>query len=167
MTEKADIDNIKAIVEHLLEKMTVVGASVEVNISAAEMVTKKLDVDIPARENVEVNIQLAEPQFLIGQYGQALHEFQHIVRIIANKKLQKPLYIKVDINDYRKKKVEYVKHLALNLASEAVSTKEERILPSMSSYERMMVHSALAGRSDVTTESRGSGSERYVVIRPV
>ena len=37
----------------------------------------------------------------------------------------------------------------------------------MNSYERRLVHTALAIHPDVTTESVGEGKERYVVIKPI
>lgn len=152
MIEQVEINQITELVEKVLNTMTLAGFTV------------KAGVGVP--EALEVDIELAEPQFLIGQHGQALQELQHIVRLLVNKKLKKPLHVKLDINGYKKKKIDHVRRLAVNVADEAAVTREEKILPPMSSYERMVVHSTLADRSDVVTESRGEGLQRFVVIKP-
>ena len=77
------------------------------------------------------------------------------------------MYIKVDVNDYTKKKIEYLKSLAQNLADEAVKVRQNRLLPPMSPYERRIIHTELSQRKDVATESQGLGEDRCVVIRLV
>ncbi|MST04322.1 MAG: hypothetical protein EXS49_02020, partial [Candidatus Pacebacteria bacterium] len=47
------------------------------------------------------------------------------------------------------------------------SQKSEVRLPAMNAYERRIVHTELAVRPDVKTESSGEGRERCVVIRPI
>jgi spoIIIJ-associated protein len=80
--------------------------------------------------------------------------------------LQKIFYLNLDIDDYKKKKIEYLKYLAKDLADQVSLTKEEKVLLPMSSYERRIIHSELSQRIDVTTESRGDGFERHIVIKP-
>jgi spoIIIJ-associated protein len=109
---------------------------------------------------------LDEPQILIGQGGQTLFEIQRLLRMVLNKKLQNFFYLNLDINDYKKKKIEYLKDMAKDLADQTVSTKEEKILPAMSSYERRVVHAELSQRADVITESQGDGFDRHIVIKP-
>ena len=76
-----------------------------------------------------------------------------------------PFYIDLDINDYKKKKIEYLKETARAVADEVALTKKEKYLPSMPPYERRIIHMELASRSDVTTESIGQEPERKIVIR--
>jgi spoIIIJ-associated protein len=123
------------------------------------------DVSLSA-DVVSVDIKLDEPQILIGQGGQTLFEIQRILRTILNKKLKEVFYLNLDINDYKKKKVEYLKDLAREMADQVALTKEEKSLPAMSAYERRVVHAELSQKTDVTTESQGEGFDRHIVIRP-
>jgi len=88
------------------------------------------------------------------------------LRMILNKSLQKVFYLNLDINDYKKKKVEYLKFLAKDSADEVSFSKEEKVLLPMSSYERRIIHTELSQRSDIITESQGDGFDRHVVIKP-
>ena len=117
-------------------------------------------------ETVPINLKTDDPQILIGEGGQTLVEIQHLLKVILKRKISEPFYIDLDINDYKKKKIEYLKELAKSIADEVAITKKEKSLAPMPAYERRIIHLELAGRSDVTTESIGQEPERRVVIRP-
>ncbi|RLC39293.1 MAG: hypothetical protein DRH33_03225, partial [Candidatus Nealsonbacteria bacterium] len=72
----------------------------------------------------------------------------------------------LDINQYKKNKIEYLNDLAKSTADEVALSKKEKILPPMPSYERRIIHLTLAEREDVQTESQGEEPERRVVIKP-
>jgi spoIIIJ-associated protein len=74
-------------------------------------------------------------------------------------------YFNLDINDYKKQKIEYLKNTAKSLADQVVQTKEDKVLLPMSSYERRIIHAELAQRTDVITESQGEGLDRHIVIK--
>ena len=150
--EQKDIKKIKEAVEEFFEKMTIPTSSINVGLSSDDV--------------VDLDIKLDEPQILIGQQGQTLFEIQRLLRTILNKKLQKVFYLNLDINDYKKKKIEYLKDLAKDLADQVSLTKEEKSLMPMSSYERRVVHAELSQRTDVITESQGDGFDRHIVIKP-
>jgi spoIIIJ-associated protein len=124
---------------------------------------------------VSVNLRTEEPQILIGEGGQTLADIQHLLKIILKRKLVSlneadllsgPFYLNLDINNYKQKKCEYLKEMAVAAADEVGLDKKEKILPAMPSYERRIVHLALADRSDIVTESIGQEPERKIVIRP-
>ncbi len=124
---------------------------------------------------VSVNLRTEEPQILIGEGGQTLADIQHLLKIILKRKLVSlneadlvsgPFYLNLDINNYKQKKCEYLKEMAAAAADEVALDKKEKILPVMLPYERRIVHLALAGRSDIVTESIGQEPERKIVIRP-
>ena len=75
-------------------------------------------------------------------------------------------YIDLDINDYKKKKKDYLKELACSIANEVALSKKQKELPPMSAYERRIIHLELAERQDVSTESIGQEPERKVIITP-
>ena len=91
---------------------------------------------------------------------------QKILRMILNKQAGKGFYVKLDINNYQKQKIEYLKSIARSSADEAISLKEKKILPPMSAYDRRVIHEELSNRQDITSQSQGDGEERYIVISP-
>ena len=159
MISQENVKIIRETAEELFSRMTF--PVLDINIEIPGEQDLKVDKDVV---NLYINIQ--EPKFLIGQNGQTLVEIERILRVILNKKLQKSFYLKLDINDYHKQKVEYLKNLAKDSADEVALTKKEKILPPMSSYERRIVHMELDGRQDINTESRGDSLDRHIIILP-
>jgi len=113
-----------------------------------------------------INIKTEEPKILIGQNGNTLFEIQRLLKAIIKKKIKEEPYIDLDINDYKKKKRDYLKENARRMADEVFLSKKEKILEPMSSYERKIIHTELSNRSDVETESIGENFQRRVVIKP-
>mgnify|MGYP001580558358 CR=1 FL=1 len=153
MLSQDNLETIKKIVKEFLEKMTF---EVEVEASVKE------------GQTIIVNVEAEEPQILIGERGETLMEIQHLLKLILRKELksQEPFYIDLDINDYKKKKNDYLKETAKNAAEEVLMTKKEKELPPMSSYERRIVHMELSQRSDVVSESVGEEPDRRIVVKP-
>mgnify|MGYP001059463314 CR=1 FL=1 len=120
-------------------------------------------------EIIKIKINTEEPQLLIGEKGETLLEIQHLLKLILKKKffIKEQFYIDLDVNDYKKKKINYLKELANNIADEVSLTKREKELPPMSSYERRIIHLELAQRGDVVSESIGKEPERRVVVKPL
>ena len=117
---------------------------------------------------IPVDLKMEEPQILIGEGGQTLAEVQHLLKIILKRKIiqEEPFYVNLDVNDYKKKKTEYLKEMAKSAADDVVLTKKEKTLPSMPAYERRIIHLELAPRGDIITESIGQEPERKVIIKP-
>ncbi len=131
--------------------------------------TFEVEIDfLPQREQtLSVNLKTEEPQILIGERGETLSEIQHLLKTILRKKIggEEKFYLDLDINDYKKKKIAYLKEMAKDAAEEVVLTKKEKILPPMSAYERRIVHVELASNPNIVTESIGEEPERSVAIR--
>ena len=151
MISQESLEKIKKITEEFFKK-----ATFEVEI---EILPQK-DQTIP------INIKSEEPQILIGEGGKTLLEIQHLLKAISKRKIEGNFYIDLDINNYKKKKIEYLKELARSVADEVALTKKEKKLAPMPAYERRIIHLELAGRPDVTTESTGQEPERSIVVRP-
>lgn len=153
MLNQEEINKIKNTAEEFFKKMTVEVSKIDASSST----------DASA---IELDLKLEEPQILIGQQGQTLFEIQRLLKMVLNKKLQKNLYLNLDINDYKKKKTEYLKDLAKSLADQVSLSKEERAFLPMPAYERKIIHSELSQRSDILAGSVGEGVNRHIVIRP-
>lgn len=162
---KEDLSKTKQITEDFFSKMTFDIFALEINPISLEI------EDILAedgrkdkKELVNIVIKSKDPQILIGEKGQTLFEIQKLLRMIINKKFPNIFYLNLDINDYKKQKIYFLKKLAKESADEVMVSKKEKAMTPMSSYERRIIHSELAKRQDVKTESRGDGLDRYVVI---
>ena len=151
MLNQNDLETIKKITKEFFGKTTF-----EVEI---EFLPQK-DSTIP------IHLKIEEPQILIGEGGQTLVEIQHLLKAILKRKISEPFFVDLDIDGYKKKKIEYLKELARSLDDEVAITKKEKILSPMPAYERRIIHLELAGRTDVTTESIGQEPERRVAIKP-
>jgi len=151
MVQRKDLSKIKKTTEEFFEKMNV-DAEIKANSIEDETVPIKVTVD--------------KPQVLIGKSGRTLAQVQHLLKLALRKKIKGQFYIDLDINEYKKKKTEYLKELAKDTADEVSLKKEEEELPAMPAYERRIIHMELAERNDVTTQSVGKEPERRVVVKP-
>jgi len=113
-----------------------------------------------------VDILVDDPQPLIGKRGIALHSLQRILRVILIKELKKEVFFDLDVNNYKKRKTEYLQEVAKEMADEAVLSQAAKALPAMNAYERRIVHLELSNRGDIVTESQGEEPDRCVVVKP-
>jgi len=165
MLSQDQTNKIKVAASDFFEKMTI-SASVLGVVTDDTSVLGSQSSEAVEKEVISIDIKTDEPQILIGQQGQTLFDIQRLLRIIISKKLEKVFYLNIDINDYKKKKIEYLKDLAKTVADQVSLTKEEKPLSPMSSYERRVIHAELSQRSDIVTESRGDGPDRHIVVKP-
>jgi spoIIIJ-associated protein len=123
---------------------------------------------VEAQEGLTFSIflKIEEPQVLIGKKGETLMMIQHLLGKILKKKISKDLFIDLDIDDYKKKKINFLRELAQLTADEVALHKKEKELEPMPAYERRIIHLTLAQRKDVFTESKGKEPRRRVVIKP-
>jgi spoIIIJ-associated protein len=110
--ENNKLEEIKEIVKDFFDKLTIPAT----------------DVRVSYYEVINIDITLEEPQILIGLKGQTLSEIQRILRMIISKKFQQNFFINLDINGYKRKKVEYLERLAKEIANEVVLGKKEKHL---------------------------------------
>jgi spoIIIJ-associated protein len=103
--------------------------------------------------------------FVKDHLSRIVEAMNHVVQMVARKQNVKAVFL--DVNNYRLEREKLIADLARAAAKKVASTKEAVSLPFMNSYERRIVHTALAVHPDVTTESSGEGKERYVVVRPI
>lgn len=104
-------------------------------------------------------------RYLIGKNGQNLQALEHVARTILSKD-QQAISLFVDVNNYRKGRVEQIATLAREAVARVRSTQRAEALAPMSSYERRIVHMELASVSDITTESIGQEPQRRIVVKP-
>ncbi len=116
-------------------------------------------------ESISVTIFSENNAILIGKNGKNVAALQLLIRQMVNTKLSRPLSIVLDVGNYKEKRARNITYLAKKLAREAYKTKTEVTMDSMNSYERRLVHEALADDKYVYTESIGEEPNRKVVIK--
>ena len=70
----------------------------------------------------------------------------------------------LDVENYRKRREETLKQLAVRLAGRIKHSNDKVVLEPMNGYERKIIHVALQNVPHVRTESEGQDPYRHVVI---
>ena len=115
-------------------------------------------------KNMDIELKGKEMGLLIGKRGQTLDSIQYLVSIVANKDTEEYIHVKLDTENYRKRRRETVENLAKNLAYKVKRTRKPVSLEPMNAYERRVIHSALQNDKYVSTYSEGEEPYRHVVI---
>jgi spoIIIJ-associated protein len=118
-------------------------------------------------EPFTVAISLDDAGMLIGEHGANLRAFEYVLKLVARKMMPDAPRFIVDINAYREERISELKEYVKTVASRVVRENKDIELEPMSSYERRIVHTELASRPDITTESTGEGIDRRVVVKPL
>jgi spoIIIJ-associated protein len=119
-----------------------------------------------SRPPVCVDINGKDLSILIGRQAETLNALQYISNLIAGKELGHSIPMVVDVEGYRKRRQQQIRHLAQRMAEQAVKTGKRQILEPMPANERRIVHIELRNNPDVTTESVGEEPHRKVTIIP-
>ena len=117
-------------------------------------------------DKIVVEVVAERSQQVIGYRGETLDALQTLAGAVANIGREDYRRVVVDCENYRENREDTLKSLAEKLADRAVREGRKVILEPMAPYERRIIHSALADRKDVTTESDGKEPNRHVVIVP-
>ena len=99
---------------------------------------------------------------LIGKRGQTLDSLNRV----ANKSQDGYVRVKLDTEDYRKRRKQTLENLAKNIAYKVKRSRKPISLEPMNPYERRIIHSALQADDRVSTHSEGEEPYRRVVVTP-
>ena len=114
--------------------------------------------------NLVIDLSGDEMGILIGKRGQTLDSLQYLVSLVVNKGSEEYIRVKVDTEDYRKRRKETLENLAKNIAYKVKRSKRPVSLEPMNPFERRVIHSALQNDKFVTTHSEGDEPYRHVVV---
>lgn len=129
----------------------------------------KMEVEILVAVNeeehiIEVELKGDDMGILIGKRGQTLDSLQYLTNLAINKHSDEYYKVKIDTEDYRKRRKETLENLAKNIAYKVKRTKRPVSLEPMNPFERRIIHSALQNDRYVTTHSEGDEPYRHVVV---
>lgn len=110
-----------------------------------------------------VNLLGSEMGKLIGYRGEGMSSLQHILNSLASKQ-EFDTHIILDIEGYKARREQALINLAKKTANKALISHKNIAIEPMNSYERRIIHSAVAGMDGITTESTGEGRNRHVVF---
>lgn len=126
----------------------------------------KLDLQARSEENdAQVIIRLygRDTRRLIDRHGEMLDALQVLAnKALVGRKLEKD--VELDCGEFKGKRAEELEQRARRLADQVRRDGREQLLPAMTPIERRIVHLALQGDGEVTTQSRGEGFYKRVAI---
>lgn len=125
-----------------------------------EIIVKVDEVD----KLIDIELKGDDMGILIGKRGQTLDSLQYLTNLAVNKHSENYYKVKVDTEDYRKRRKETLENLAKNISYKVKRTKRAVELEPMNPFERRVIHSALQNDRFVTTHSEGEEPYRHVVV---
>ncbi|PWA06701.1 protein jag [Pueribacillus theae] len=144
------MEEAKAYLQNIIEKM---GISVSIE--------QKQEEDGIVFELISDKVAV-----LIGKRGQTLNALEYLTNIALNRHSKEYIRIYLDAENYRKKRKETLIQLAERQAERALKLNQKVVLEPMPAKERKVIHLALKEKEGVTTNSKGDGMYRHVVIYP-
>ena len=130
-----------------------------------------LEADVYVRDEMEegsivFELEGKDSGLIIGRRGETLSSIEYLVRLIASKNLDKRANVMIDVEDYKLRRKEKLVGIAKRTAEKVLKTGKRISLEPMSASDRRIIHVTLADNSNVSTQSRGEGLQRKVVINP-
>ena len=124
---------------------------------------------VSVSEDLEGGLKISvcndDGRLLIGFGGETIAHITALVKKIVQKKFPDAPRFFLDINDYRERKRDLLREDAKNFAKQVRLYRKEVVLPSMSSFERRVIHATLSEYPDIITESIGIDPDRRIVIK--
>lgn len=150
-TIKLDENFVADQVRQIIEKL---------GVSATAEVSRQDDIYV-------VDISSEDSSLLIGKYGANLEALQFILAVrVKTLTGMEDFEVFVDVDNWRREREEKLKKMALELAEKVATTGRSEPLYNLRPAERRVIHTALTGHPDVTTESLGEGLDRYLIVKP-
>jgi spoIIIJ-associated protein len=152
-TEEVSEETLAGIKDYIEELLAAVGFESRVDV-------------YDAGEFVAVDVATEEAGLFIGQKGETIDAFQHLLNVVAYKGRPFGKRLVLDSEGYRQRRIEAIQGMAHRSARRASRELQTVELPPMNASERRIVHVYLKDNNQVTTGSEGSGNERRVTISP-
>jgi spoIIIJ-associated protein len=134
----------------------------------SEKMGAPIEIDVK-RDGKHIHFTLTGEKIalLIGKRGQTLNSLQYLTQLVINRYSDQYLTLILDAEDYRKRRNDTLVQLAWRLSQKAIRTGKSVTLEPMPSYERKVIHTALAENKRVKTFSDGNEPHRFIVITPL
>lgn len=117
-------------------------------------------------DDIILNIEGNNPGILIGPKGKTLEALEFIINKAVNRASKKKVRVIVDSENYRQRREESLKRLALKMGEKAKKTKKTVTIDPISPHDRRIIHLSLKEDTQVQTKSEGEGLFKRVFIIP-
>lgn len=119
-----------------------------------------------SQEAIGILLNTQDSGIVIGYHGDTLESLQLVLSLILAKKTGEFKRVSVEVGEYKKKREEWLRNLALETKERAVLENKEIYLSDLKSWERRVVHLLLQNDQEVVSESVGEGKDRVLVVKP-
>lgn len=119
------------------------------------------------RKTIHLKLESKKAALLIGKHGSNLNALQQLTQLVVSKNAKSYVSVILDVENYRERRRLALEQLAEKMADKAIRTGKKVALEPMPSYERKIIHNALANRLDVETYSEGVEPNRHLIIEPL
>ena len=133
-------------------------------LKAMDMDDVRVSSSIDEEGALSIDMEGSNMGIMIGKRGQTLDSLQYLTNRVANKMQDGYVRVKLDTEDYRRRRKETLENLAKNIASKVKRSRRTVSLEPMNPYERRIIHSALQADPAVSTHSEGEEPYRRVVV---
>ncbi|HSV94225.1 MAG TPA: RNA-binding cell elongation regulator Jag/EloR [Desulfobacterales bacterium] len=126
----------------------------------------KAQVVVGSREpkRLGIDVETDKSAVLIGKQGKTLEAFQFICNLAAARLGAEGTRVIIDTQDYRSRREHSLERMATQAADRVRRNRESVLLEPLNPFERRIVHTAIARRGDVETESEGDGLYKRIRV---
>jgi spoIIIJ-associated protein len=140
----------------------------ELTIGLLERMGVKTEVEGFLKEgNLCLEIKGDQEGVLIGKHGRTLESLQMLINRMVNKRLKSAVRVVLDIDDYRKRRVDTMANIASRLGEKAKRIGHSLTVGPFNSHDRRIIHLTLKEDPYLETESLGEGELKKVKIIPI
>ena len=145
------------------ESFAAVESTLSELLSAAGFLVETRRKSSPDEMVIELIGDDVEP--LLANKGEGLNGLEVLTGRIASRRLEHPVYPRLDAEGFRAHQRESLEELAHRSAEEVKRTRRAALLPPLAPGERRLVHLALSSDPEVETESEGEGYLKRVAVK--
>lgn len=116
------------------------------------------------KDNSQVTIETEDAGSVIGYRGECLSAIQYLANVVEQKHNKNAKRVVVDAGDYKKKREQQLRDLAIKIAGKVEATGRPHKFEPMNAYERRIIHTELQNYSSVETHSEGEEPRRRLIV---
>lgn len=129
----------------------------------------QMELDVEAEETQDyIHLRMSGPDrdLVLQNQGELLEVFQYLLNRVFGRRLDAKRIL-ADCGGFRRQKEEELKQIAKRVSEKVKQSGIEEELDLMNSYERRIVHLAVATEDGVRSSSHGDGFRKRITISPV
>lgn len=156
--------------QEIAEKEEYIAKKVQIAQDYLLNILEKMGIEKPktevVRQNNHVLIKMEGNNIAIaiGRRGETIDALQYLVTTVANRMKGEYVRFVLDSGNFREKREETLKNLAMNIAKKALQNGRRVTLEPMNPYERRIIHTVISLTPGVFSKSVGMEPNRKVVV---